>query len=83
MYGAGTASVNSRLGTGGGSYSSPSVFRMVQVSQTQYQVYGYFASYTRGSTYSVQTGNLCSWTHSGTPVSAPTGNYIAITPSSF
>jgi len=83
MYGAGQASVDSRLGTGGGSYSSPSVFRMVQVSQTQYQVYGYFASYTRGSTYSVQTSNLCSWTHSGTPVSAPGGNYIAITPSTF
>jgi len=56
---------------------------MVQVSSTQYQVYGYFAAYTSGSTYSVQTGNLCTWTHSGTAVSAPTGNYIAITPSSF
>jgi hypothetical protein len=56
---------------------------MVQVSSTQYQVYGYFAAYTRGSTYSVQTSNICTWTHSGTPVSAPTGNYIAITPSTF
>ena len=83
MYGAGQASVNSRLGTGGGTYGSPSVFRMVQVSSTQYQVYGYFASYTYGSTYSVQTGILCSWTHSGTPASAPTGNYIAINPTSF
>jgi hypothetical protein len=83
MYGAGQASVNSRLGTGGGSYQAPSVFRMVQVSQTQYQVYGYFGAYTRGSTYSVQTSNLCTWTHSGTPVSAPSGNYIAITPSTF
>jgi hypothetical protein len=56
---------------------------MVQVSSTQYQVYGYFGAYTRGSTYSVQTSTVCTWTHSGTPVSAPTGNYIAITPTSF
>jgi hypothetical protein len=83
MYGAGQASVNSRLGTGNSTYQSPSVFRMVQVSQTQYQVYGYFAAYTSGSTYSVQTSTVCTWTHSGTPVSAPNGNYIAITPSTF
>ena len=56
---------------------------MVQVSQTQYQVYGYFGAYTRGATYSVQTSTLCTWVHSGTAVSAPTGNYIAITPTSF
>ena len=78
MYGAGQACANSRLGTGGGSYSSPSSFRMVQVSQTQYQVYGYFGSYTRGSSYTVQTSNLCSWVHSGLPVGTPSGNYIAI-----
>jgi hypothetical protein len=83
MYGAGNASVNSRLGTGGGSYGAPNIFRMVQVSQTQYQVYGYFASYTSGSTYSVQITTYDTWVHSGTPVSAPTGNYIAITPTSF
>jgi len=68
---------------GGGSYGAPSIFRMVQVSQTQYQVYGYFASYTSGSTYSVQITSYDTWVHSGTPVSAPTGNYIAITPTSF
>jgi hypothetical protein len=83
MYGAGNATINSRLGTGGGSYSSPSKFRMVQVSSTQYQVYGYFGSYTRGSTYSVQTSNLCSWTHSGTPASTPGGNYFEFTPTTY
>jgi hypothetical protein len=83
MYGAGQASVNSRLGTGNSTYQSPSVFRMVQVSSTQYQVYGYFAAYTRGSTYSVQTSNLCTWTHSGTVVSTPGGNYLEFTPTSF
>lgn len=62
---------------------TPSSFRMVQVSQTQYQVYGYFGSYTRGSSYSVQTSNLCSWVHSGLPVSDPSGNYIAISISTY
>jgi hypothetical protein len=83
MYGAGQACANSRLGTGNLTYQAPSSFRMVQVSQTQYQVYGYFGAYTRGSSYSVQTSNLCSWVHSGLPVSAPSGNYIAISISTY
>ena len=33
--------------------------------------------------YSIQTSFASGWVHSGTVVSAPTGNYIAITPSSF
>jgi hypothetical protein len=83
MLGAGSASVNSRLGTGGVTYQSPGSFRIVQVSSTQYQVYGYFGSYTRGATYSIQTSTLCTWVHSGTAVSAPSGNYTTITPSTF
>jgi hypothetical protein len=85
MYAAGLASINSRLGTGTGSgnYQAPSSFRIVQVSQTQYQVYGYFASYTRGSNYSVQSSSSSSWVHSGTAVSAPSNNYVTITPDTF
>jgi hypothetical protein len=38
----------------------------------------------QGTTTTVnQTSTLCTWVHSGTAVSAPTGNYIAITPSTF
>jgi hypothetical protein len=85
MYAAGLASVNSRLGTGTGTgnYQAPSSFRIVQVSQTVYQVYGLFAAYTRGSNYSVQSSSSSSWVHSGTAVSAPGGNYATITPSTF
>jgi hypothetical protein len=83
MYAAGNATINSRLGTGNITYQAPSKFRIVQVSSTQYQVYGYFGAYTRGSTYSVQTSNLCTWTHSGTPVSTPGGNYFEFTPTTY
>jgi len=83
MYAAGNATVNSRLGTGGGSYASPSKFRMVQVSQTQYQVYGYFASYTSGTNYSVQVTATDTWVHSGTYVSTPGGNYLEFTPTTY
>jgi len=83
MYAAGNATINSRLGTGNITYQAPSKFRVVQVSSSQYQVYGYFGAYTRGSTYSVQTSNLCSWVHSGTPVSTPGGNYLEFTPTTY
>jgi hypothetical protein len=83
MYAAGNATINSRLGTGNITYQAPSKFRVVQVSSTQYQIYGYFGAYTRGSTYSVQTSNLCSWVHSGTPVSTPGGNYLEFTPTTY
>jgi hypothetical protein len=83
MYAAGAATINSRLGSGGGSYASPSKFRMVQVSSTQYQVYGYFGSYTSGSNYSVQITSNDTWVHSGTYVSTPGGNYLEFTPTTY
>jgi hypothetical protein len=87
FYGNGLASVNSRLGTGGTSpsYKAPQTFRIVQVSQTQYQIYCYFAAaYMRNSTYSIQISSGDTWTDGGGgAVSAPSGNYITITPTSF
>jgi len=87
FYAAGSASVNSRLGTGGTSpsYQAPVYFRIVQVSTTQYQVYAYFgAAYMRNSNYSLQITPGDTWTDGGgNAVSAPSGNYITITPSTF
>ena len=88
FYGNGLASVNSRLGTGGTSpsYKAPNKFRIVQVSQTQYQIYAYFsAAYMRNSNYSIQISPGDTWVDGGGSgtVSAPGGNYIDITPSSF
>jgi len=87
FYAAGSASVNSRLGTGGTSpsYQAPVYFRIVQVSTTQYQVYAYFgAAYMRNSNYSLQITPGDTWVDGGgNAVSAPGGNYITITPTSF
>jgi hypothetical protein len=86
-YANGLASVNSRLGTGGTSptYKAPQTFRIVQVSTTQYQVYCYFAgAYMKNSTYSIQISSGDTWTDGGGgAVSAPSGNYITITPTAF
>jgi hypothetical protein len=87
-YAAGSASVNSRLGTGGTSpnYQAPNKFRIIQVSKTQYQIYAYFSSaYMRNSNYSIQITPGDTWTDGGGNggVTAPTGNYVEITPSSF
>ena len=85
FYAAGSASVNSRLGTGA-TYQAPNKFRIIQVSKTQYQIYAYFGSaYMRNSNYSIQITPGDTWTDGGGNggVSAPTGNYIEITPSSF
>jgi hypothetical protein len=86
-YANGSASVNSRLGTGGTSpsYQAPGYFRIVQVSTTQYQVYAYFgAAYMKNSNYSLQITPGDTWTDGGgNAVSAPSGNYITITPSTF
>jgi hypothetical protein len=87
FYAAGSASVNSRLGTGGSyiTYQAPNKFRIVQVSVTQYQVYAYFgAAYMRNSNYSIQITPGDTWRDGGgNTVSAPGGNYIEITPTSF
>jgi hypothetical protein len=87
FYANGLASVNSRLGTGGTSpsYKAPNSFRIIQVSQTQYQIYAYFsAAYMRNSNYSIQIPAGDTWVDGGgSPVSAPSGNYITITPTAF
>ena len=78
FYAAGNASIN-RLGSGDGVYASPSVFRIVQVSTTQYEVYGQFSSFG-GGFYTVDTHNSDSWIADGSLVSAPSANHIVITP---
>ena len=87
FYANGLASANSRLGTGGTSpsYQAPNYFRIVQVSLTQYQIYAYFGSaYMRNSNYSIQISSGDTWVDGGGGVvSAPSGNYITITPTSF
>jgi hypothetical protein len=86
-YANGSASVNSRLGTGGSSspfYQAPVKFRIVQVSVTSYQIYVYYgAAYMGRGNYSVQIGPATVWLDSSTIVSTPGGNYIEITPSTF
>jgi len=77
FYGDGSASRNSVLGT---CNTSPSVFRIVQNSQTSYTVYGYFGTWTNGSHYTYSTNSTSSWASTGTLTSAPTGTYIDITP---
>jgi len=63
---------------------APSSIRIVQVSVTSYQIYIYFnGAYMRNTNYSVQIGPATSWTDSSTVVSAPSGNYITITPSVY
>lgn len=83
----GSATMNSRLSGGyNASFSptAPSSIRIVQVSVTSYQIYIYFAgSFMGRSNYSVQIGPATSWTDSSTVVSAPSGNYITITPSVY
>jgi hypothetical protein len=62
--------------------SVPESFRIVQVSTTQYQVYGFFnAAFIDNSTYQIQIPPNTTWINSSTVVGAPTGTYINITPS--
>jgi hypothetical protein len=83
----GSATMNSRLSGGyNASFSplAPSSIRIVQVSVTSYQIYIYFNGAFMGRTnYSVQIGPATSWANSSTVVSAPSGNYIDITPSVY
>jgi hypothetical protein len=86
IYGNGSASVNSRLGTGsnaGFSYSAPNYFRVKQVSNTQYEVYAYFGQFMGNSNYSVQITPGDTWVDGGgNTVSTPSGTYLDIIPSS-
>ena len=69
---------NSKLGTAN---TAPSVFRIVQVTTSQYTVYGYFTSYMAGSTYNIQMTTSNTWTDSSSTTGTPSGNYIVVTPS--
>ena len=80
----GSASVNSRLGTGGTTYQAPTKFRIVQVSVTSYQIYVYYGgNYMGRANYTVQIGRATTWTDSSTVVSAPSGTYLEIIPTVF
>jgi hypothetical protein len=78
FLGDGLAARNQALGT---AVLSPETIRIVQVSTTQYAIYGFFnASFIDNSTYQIQITGGTAWTHSGTTTAAPTGTYINITP---
>jgi len=79
FYGDALAYRNVALGT---QSNSPTSFRIVQVSTTSYTIYGSFSTYTSGSTYQLQYPSGTTWTNSSTLVSAPTGTFIDVTPSS-
>jgi hypothetical protein len=80
FFAAGNASIDAKLGTGDNQYAAPYYFRVVQVSNTQYDVYGYFASWA-GGMFTAALHQSDTWTASGATVSAPSGNFITITPS--
>ena len=79
FFAAGSALINTALGTGNAAFSAPSVFRIVQISNTQYEVYGQFSSFG-GGFYTVDLSNSDGWFADGSLSSAPGGNYISITP---
>lgn len=70
----GNASVDPLLG---GNASAPSILRVVQVSTTIYDVYGFFGSYTgSGSFYEVLWPSGSTWTDSSSLTAAPSGNFV-------
>lgn len=78
FFGDALAYRNPTLGT---SITVPETIRIVQISNTQYQIYGFFnAGFIDNSTYQIQITPGTTWVHSGTQVSAPTGTYINVTP---
>jgi hypothetical protein len=84
FYGDGTAYRNTALS---GSSVAPSFIRVLMVSATVFAIYGNFSNYTGNSTagsfYSVELPSGTSWTHNGNIVTAPTGTYLDITPSTL
>jgi hypothetical protein len=80
FFAAGNASIDAKLGTGDNVYAAPYYFRIVQVSNTQYDVYGYFASWA-GGIFTATLHSSDTWVANGATVSAPSGNFITITPS--
>lgn len=80
FYGAAVA-INS---TGLGSAASPSTFRIVQGTTTQFLIYANCLSFTGGSFYTVSLASGDSWTNSSTLYGAtgPTSStYLDVTPS--
>jgi hypothetical protein len=78
FFGDALAYTNRALGP---TFTTPETIRIVQISNTQYQVYGFFnAGFIDNSTYHIQITSGTTWTNSGTLVSAPTGTFINVTP---
>jgi hypothetical protein len=78
FFGDALAYTNRALGT---TSTTPETIRIVQISWTQYQVYGFFnAAFIDNSTYHIQITSGTTWTNSSTIVSAPTGTFINVTP---
>jgi hypothetical protein len=77
FYANGGASRNTLLGT---SSTAPQTIRVVQVSLTSYDIWGYFAQWSGRSNYSVQINPTTSWTNISATGSAPSGTYLDITP---
>jgi len=84
FLGSAMASTAGVLGMG---TSAPRYFRIVQNSGSQYQVYGYFTTYTGGSStggsfYQVTVAFGDTWVNSGTlyGVTGPSTNYLDVIP---
>jgi hypothetical protein len=77
FYANGGASRNTLLGT---SSTAPETIRVVQVSTTSYDIWGYFAQWSGRSNYSVQINPTTSWTNISATGSTPSGTYLDITP---
>jgi len=78
-----SAFVNTALGT---QLNSPSLFKIVVISQTQYAIYGNFGTYTGvGSFYtlSIASGDTWSNTSQVYGATAPTGTVMTVTPSTL
>jgi hypothetical protein len=77
FYANGAASRNTILGTNS---SAPETIRVVQVSTTSYDFWGYFGQWPGRSNYSVQINPTTSWTNISATGSTPSGTYLDITP---
>lgn len=76
FFGDGTASVDTGLG---GAATAPSTIRVVQLSNTSYEFWGQFGTYTGGHFYEVITPSGTTWTNSAS-TGTPSGNSIDIVP---
>jgi hypothetical protein len=53
--------------------------RAVQITNDQYEIWGYIPNYSSASYYEVSFSDGTAWTHTGT-VGTPAGNFVEITP---